>query len=101
MNKAVNITDVTFDQLEELTWQGDDLSAACAAELCVGLYAHYEPADMQEALSDALSDIRHACDLLGLEFNKLDDDAHQQYLQYKADHGIAQCICHSSDGAKY
>ncbi len=39
---------------------------------------------------EALTDIRHACDVLGLEFGKLDKEAQEHYENYIGVNGIAQ-----------
>ena len=92
MNTSTAVPEITYAQLEELAWQRDNLSSARAADLCISLYADYEPSELQDALSDALSDIRHACDMLGLSFDKIDDEAYRCYQQYKGDHGIAKLV---------
>jgi hypothetical protein len=38
-------------------------------------------ADMGAAITDALADLRHACDLHGLDFAKLDAIAYQHYIE--------------------
>ena len=46
-------------------------------------------ADLEITMQDALTDFRHACDLLGWEFQTLDKAAHEHYRAEIAAHGVA------------
>lgn len=78
-----------YEELAGLAWQQKNRSTARAAQISIDLYGNYEPVHMTDALVDALADIRHACDLFNVSFSELDKKAHQEYMQFKSDHGVA------------
>ena len=44
-------------------------------------YSKDEGTDMECAMRDTLTDLRHLCDVYGLDFGKIDSKAHKGYLE--------------------
>jgi hypothetical protein len=66
-------------------------NSARGARILVALMGTYHD-DPQGSLRDALTDLRHACDLLGLTFDEEDGAAHRSYRAEVCEHGPAPCI---------
>jgi hypothetical protein len=57
--------------------------AALIAQLrkAILVYANQQGTTVDRAVCDSLVDIRHLCDIWRLDYNALDDDAHEGYLE--------------------
>ncbi len=81
-------------KLKELHEQtmGDDgwcaTNAQRAARVLWPLF-HMSRADADNVVRDALCELRHACDLLGLSFSDEDRAAHRVYMAEVAERGVA------------
>ena len=51
----------------------------------IALRSYVQVDDEPEAITDLLSDLRHLCDALGLDFAELDRIAYRHYIEEKGD----------------
>lgn len=64
-------------------------NATRAARVLLAIYPAYDDADAHSAITDTLNDLRHLCDLLGVNFSERNVLAHRSYMEEVAESGEA------------
>lgn len=76
-------------EILEATAEDSDHNHRRAARSLLAFWPSYDGDDFKSGLRDALTDLRHLCDVMGLSFGDLDREGHRLYLIELDECGIA------------
>lgn len=82
---GMDVGDIAQQIMDEV--HSDDNNRRAARALLCYLPTYEE--DPKTSLSDFLTDLLHLCDLAGWDFARIERDARSNYMQERADMGIA------------
>lgn len=68
----------------------NDDNAERAAKALLAVYPAYDNETAQQAIEDVLCDLRHLCDIMGLCFGDLDQQARHVYMRELEECGVAE-----------
>lgn len=76
-------------QIMDETADDSDSNARRAARIALAILPAYDDDTADQGIKDALTDLLHLCDLMGLDFADLEADARGNYLREVQDLGPA------------